>query len=175
MVQMRYNLQIEKLLEVEVVSKFLKRHNMRFAKCVDRDFCGLVLFRYPYVVVLAESVIENYLESHFFSLSSKILMEGGDLIATCVGMHLQDREELRRLSFESHPQISIFSSCGVQKMYGLHTELEAIDKLLPLIEAKGGLSSLKDGSFDSRYDLSSYVRPLYDGWYEKFMKCIQAA
>lgn len=172
---MRYNSHIDKLLEVEVVSKFLKRHNMRFARFIDGYFCGLVLFRYPYVVVLADSVIENYLESYFFSLSSRMLMEGGDLIATCVDMRLQDREELRRLSFESHPQIGIFSSCGVQKMYGLHTELEAIDKLLPLIEAKGGLSSLKDGSFDSRYDFSNYVRPLYDGWYEKFTKCIQAA
>ena len=60
-------------------------------------------------------------------------------------------------------------------MYGLHVTLEAIDTLFPLIKAKGGLASMRDGTFDSRFDFKDSVKPMWHGMKERYLRCIAAA
>jgi hypothetical protein len=81
-------------------------------------------------------------------------------------------DHLREQDFKNHPQSNIFTSNIDEKMDNLQTFLQAIDKLLPRIEAKGGLSSMKDGTFDSRFDFSDSVSPIYPGLKERYLKCI---
>ena len=169
-VQVIYNQNLHRLTEVEVVKEFMWRQGFKVAPS-DLDF-GLILYKLPYVIEFKDALIENYLEIYFSDISSACYMNEGDSIWCSISIGMQSREELKRLSFECHGQLDIFLSEGPQKMYGLQTTLKAIDKLLPLIEAKGGLASMHDGTFNSRIDFKDSVKPMWHGMKERYLRCI---
>ena len=150
---MIFNKHLDRLMEVKTVRDFMQTHHMKGKICSVGENHSFILYRLPYVVGFWD----------------------GSVIGCSVDLGRQKREDLRTMDFSSHQQNDIFLSDGKQKMYGLHTTLEAIDKLLPLIEAKGGLASMRDGSFDSRFDFSSFVCPIYLGLKTRYLSCISSA
>ena len=169
---MIYNENLHRLTEVVDVKDFMRRQGFKVAPS-DLDF-GLILYKLPYVIEFKDALIENYLEVYFSDMDSAFYMNEGDLIWCSISIGIQTREELKRLSFEGHGQLDIFLSEGQQKMYGLQTTLKAIDKLLPLIEAKGGLATMH-GTFDPRFDFKDSVKPMWHGMKERYMRCIAQA
>jgi hypothetical protein len=170
---MIYNENLYRLTEVAIVEVFMLEQDFKVAPS-DSDF-GLILYNLPYVIEFKDALIENYLELYFSDIKSGLMFAEGATWACCVDIGLQDRLELKNRSYESHPQNQLFLSEGAQKMYGLHVALEAIDKLLPLIKAKGGLASMCDGTFDSRFDFKDSVKPMWHGMKERYLRCIAAA
>lgn len=169
---MIFNEHLDRLVEVEIVQGFMHTHHMRGKMCADGENRSFILYRQPYVVGFWDALIENYLHTVLVDLEENLLMEGWDLLECALDSKLLDLEELRKCSFDNHPDNSIFLSCASRKMGDVYSNLEAIDKLLPLIESRGGLASMRDGSFDSRFDFSDFVRPIYPGLKERYLKCI---
>lgn len=172
---MIFNKHLDRLMEVKTVRDFMQTHYMKGKICSVGENHSFILYRLPYVVGFWDALIENYLEIVLVDMGVDLLLTDGSVIGCSVDLGRQKREDLRTMDFSSHQQNDIFLSDGKQKMYGLYTTLEAIDKLLPLIEAKGGLASMRDGSFDSRFDFSSFVCPIYPGLKTRYLSCISSA
>lgn len=169
---MIYNEHMDRLTEVEIVQEFMRRNSMRTKLCNRDDDYSLILYRLPYVVEMHDALIENYLEISIADLASELILSGGSAVGCSIDMGLQDRAELKTRNFDTHPNNSIFLSFQGRKMYDLHCDLEAIDKLFPRIEAKG-LSAMRDGTFDSRFDFTQSVSPMYYGLKEKYLQCLK--
>lgn len=170
---MIYNENLYRLTEVEIVKDFMRRHSFKVAPS-DNDF-GLILFRLPYVIEFKDALIENYLEVYFSDLVGCLYMEGSPALGRSLDFGLQCLEELRSRDLSGFEDINIFLSDNKKKYSDLDAELEAIDKLLPLIEAKGGLASMRDGTFDPRFDFKDSVKPMWHGMKERYLRCIAAA
>ncbi len=97
------------------------------------------------------------------------------LLGRSLDLGLQCLEELRSRDLSGYGDIDIFLSENEKKLSDLDAELEAIDKILPLIEAKGGLASLRDGTFDPRPDFKNSVKPMWHGMKERYLRCIAQA
>lgn len=171
---MIFNQHLDRLKEVQLVRDFMQRHRMQGGLCTQGDDSSFILYRFPYVVEFRDALIENYLEIVLVDVSSNLLLTDGSITFCSVELGHQNREILRTLDFSSHKQNNIFLSEGSMKMYGLHTVVEALDKLIPLIEARGGLSSIRDGTFDLRFDFRNCVQPMYPGLKDKYLKCINS-
>ena len=169
---MIFNERLDRLMEVDVVQNFMQAHRMQGKMCRDGTNPTFILYRLPYVVGFWDSVIENYLEIVLVDLDANLLIDYGSPVSIAIDLNLQNPDVLKVLNFEDHNQLDIFLSERALKMYCLHTGLEAIDKLLPLIESREGLVSMKDGSFDSRFNFSDSVKPVYPGLKERYQKCI---
>ena len=167
-----YNENLRRLTEVEVVKDFMQ---LRGFKVAPSDLDGLILYRLPYVIQFEDALIENYLEIYFSDIDSGLMFSEGAAWACCVDIGLQDLSKIGIRNYERHTQNKLFLSEGAQKMYGLHITLEAIDKLLPLLEAKGGLASMRDGTFDPRFDFKDSVKPMWHGMKERYLRCIAQA
>jgi hypothetical protein len=146
---------------------------MKGKMCSEGTNPTFILYRLPYVVGFWDSVIENYLEIVLVDLDAELLVEGGSALGCSLDLELQKLEVLRLRNFTKHPLNEIFSSEKIEKMRYLHTHLEAIDKLLPFIESKGGLTSMKDGNFHPQFNFSDSVKPIYPGLKERYLKCIE--
>ena len=171
----RSNPHLDRLAEVQLVQDFMLRHDMQGKLCNRGGTNSYVIYRLPYVVEFIDYYIENYLAIYFSDINSGCFLTEGDLIYCSVALEIQKREILKNASFAGHPQTSLFISDGDQKMYGLQTSVEAIDQLLPLIEAKGGLASMRDGTFDPRFDFSTSVSPMWLGLKDEYLQCIGKA
>lgn len=168
---MTFNEHIDRLTEIEIVQKFMARNAMQAKLCTKGDDYSLIVFRLPYVVEFHDALIENYLDISIADLDLELMISGGSAVACSIEIGLQNRAELKTRNFDKNPDIDIFLSFQGRKMYDLHCDLEAIDKLFPLIEAKG-LAAMRDGSFDPRFDFSALVSPMYLGLKEKYVRCI---
>jgi hypothetical protein len=171
-VQMIFNHHIDRLTEIKIVQNFMQRHDMKAKLCVKADNFSLIIYRLPYVIEIYDALIENYLEMTCSDLRSDLLLPEGSFLSCSLDLGLQNLDELRILNFELHSQNNLFLSWESLKMRYLHSNIEAIDKLLPLIEAKGGLSSMQDGTFNPRFDFKLSVSPMYYGLKEKYLNCI---
>lgn len=169
---MIFNKHLDRLTEVEIVQSFMRCHNMQGKVCSRGDDFSFILYRLPYVVEFYDALIENYLDIYLTDIDSGLRISGGSALGCSVDLELQNLAELRTQNYEGHPLNSIFLSEEVKKMRYLHSDLEAIDKLLPLIEAKGGLSSMRNGTFDPRFDFKDSVQPMYQGLKDKYLQCI---
>lgn len=167
-----YNDNLYRLIEIDIVKDFMQRWGFKVA---PSDFYGLILYRPPYVIHFEDALIEDYLEIYCSDIDSGLMFSTGAPWACCVDMGLQDFVGIKNRDYQLHPQNRLFLSKGAQKMYDLHITLEAIDKLLPLIEAKGGLASLRDGTFDPRFDFKDSVKPMWRGMKERYLRCIAQA
>jgi hypothetical protein len=169
---MIFNQRIDLLMEIDVVQEFMQRHSMQGKLCVKDDNYSLIVYRLPYVVEFHDALIENYLEISLSDISEGILIEGSVAVGCCLKMELQNLATLQSAKFDMHPQLDLFLSEKILKMDNLYTELQAFDNLMPLLINRGGLSSMRDGSFDTRFDFKDYVKPMYFGLKEKYLKCI---
>ena len=169
---MIFNEHLDRLMEVQIVKDFVQHHRMQAKMCIDDDNYSFVLYRYPYVIVFWDALIENYLEMWFFEFGSGLMIRASTLSGVCLDMHLQNIEELCHKNLDHHAQNSIFLSDSSTKMFCLYEHLEAIDKLLPLIEAKGGLTSMRDGTFDNRFNFSDCIQPIPHIFKERYNKCL---
>jgi hypothetical protein len=169
---MIFNEHLDRLMEVDIVKKFTLTNHMQSKRCRAGANPTFILYRLPYVVGFWDSVIENFLEIVFVDLDANLLIDYGSPVSIAIDLGLQNLEALKILNFDNHNQLDIFSSEKALKMYCLHTGLEAIDKLLPLIDSKGGLTSLKDGTFHPQFDFSDTVKPIYQGLKERYINCI---
>lgn len=169
---MIFNEHLDRLMEVQIVQDFVQHHRMQGKMCIDDDNYSFVLYRYPYVIVFWDALIENYLEIAFLDIHSNYWITGGAALGCSLDMKLQNLNEIRNRNFEFHPLASIFLSDGAQKIGDLDCNLEAIDKLLPLIEAKGGLTSMRDGTFDNRFNFSDCIQPIPHIFKERYNKCL---
>ncbi len=172
-VQMIYNENLHRLTDVQIVKDFMRRQRFKVAPN-DNDF-GLILFRLPYVIEFKDALIENYLEVYFSDLVGSLYIEGSPALGRSLDLGLQCLEELRLRDLSCYKDIDIFLSENEKKFSDLDAELEAIDKLLPLIEAKGGLVSMRDGTFDPRPDFKDSVKPMWHGMKERYLRCIAQA
>ncbi len=170
---MIYNENLDRLTQVEIVKDFMRRQSFKVAPS-DNDF-GLILFRLPYVIEFKDALIENYLEVYLSDLVSSIYIEGSPALGRSLDLGLQCLEELRSRDLSGYEDINIFLSDNEKKFSDLDAELEAIDKLLPLIEAKGGLVSMRNGTFDPRSDFKDSVKPMWHGMKERYLRCIAQA
>jgi hypothetical protein len=169
---MIFNEHIDQLVEVVQVQEFMRSHDMRSKLCKKGDNYSLLLYRLPYVVEFHDALIENYLEITLADLDEGLMIGGGTALECSLAMELQNLAELKERKFDTHPQNSIFLSWNALKMDDLNSNLEAIDKLLPLIEIKG-LSAIRGGTFDSRLDCNESVSPMYYGLKEKYLQCMK--
>jgi hypothetical protein len=172
-VQMIYNENLHRLTDAQIVKDFMRRQRFKVAPS-DNDF-GLILFRLPYVIEFKDALIENYLEVYFSDLEGLLYMEGSSALGCSLDLKLQNIEDLRARDL-THDQNKEFflSECDL-KIRHLYSNLEAIDKLLPLIEAKRGLVSMRDGTFDPRPDFKDSVKPMWHGMKERYLRCIAQA
>jgi hypothetical protein len=172
MVQMIFNEHIDRLIEVAQVQEFMRRHDMRSKLCKKEDNYSLLLYRLPYVIEFHDALIENYLEITFADLDEGLMIGGGSALSCSLDLGLQNLSELQQRKFDNHPQNHLFLSSNALKMDDLNSNLEAIDKLLPMIESKG-LSSMRDGTFDIRFDFTQSVSPMDCGLKEKYLQCLK--
>ena len=166
-VQMIYNKHLDRLTEVGVVQDFMQRHSMQGKMCSKGEDFSLILYRLPYVVEFYDALIENYLDVYLTDLGSGLRMSGGSALGCSIDLGLQNLSVLRAKDLTSSAANAIFLSEHFLKTRNLYSNLEAIDKLLPLIEAKGGLSSIRDGTFDPRFDFKDSVQPTSHGLTKK--------
>lgn len=166
---MTSNEHLSRLLEVDVVQQFIKKHSMQHTVLNDM----FVLYRLPFVIGITDYLIENYLPMTLSDLSYDLLIEGGPALACSLAMNLQNIEQLRQERYDHHPLLNIFMSEGANKMDNLYSHLDAFDKLLPLIEERGGLVSHKNGTFDLRFDFSDSVQPIYPWLKAQYLKGIK--
>jgi hypothetical protein len=169
-VQMNYNENLHRLTEVEIVKDFMRRRDFKVAPS-DKDY-GLILYRLPYVIEFKDALIENYLEVYFSDLIGGLYMEGSSALGCSLDLGLQSIEALRARGLNDAQEKGIFLSEGFLKIRHLYSNLEAIDKLLPLLEAKSGLASMRDGVLDPRTDFKNSVKPMWHGMKERYMRCI---
>ncbi len=169
---MIFNRHLDRLTEVGIVQDFMRRHSMQGKVCSKGDDSSFILYRLPYVIEFHDAQIENYLDVYLTDLKSQLRIWGSSALGCSLDIGLQNLVELRSWTFDKHPLNNIFLSDGSQKMGYLYSYLDAFDKLLPLIEAKGGLSSMRDGTFDPRFDFRDSVQPMYHGLKEKYLQCI---
>lgn len=170
---MIYNENLDRLTQVEIVKNFMRRQNFKVAPS-DNDF-GLILFRLPYVIEFKDALIENYLEVYFSDLVGCLYMDGNCALGCSLDLRLQNIEALRARDLTLDKNKEFFLSECDLKIRHLYSNLEAIDKLLPLFEAKGGLASMRDGTFDSRFDFKDSVKPMWHGMKERYLRCIAQA
>jgi hypothetical protein len=167
MAQLILNQNLDRILEIPFVQDFIQRQRMKTRPITDEDDYGLLIYRFPYALSFHEALSDSSLDIYLADLKSNQMLYASTANGLCLDMGLQDIVTLRKMDFKNHPQNSIFLSEGSSKMLSLHTDLDAIDKLLPLIEGKGGLMSLKDGTFDKNFELSHDVLTLPAGLSEK--------
>lgn len=167
---MIYNENLHRLTEIEIVKDFMQLQGFKVAPC-DKDF-GLILYRLPYVIEFKDALIENYLEVYFSDLTSSLYMEGGSALGCSLDLGLQSIEILRARDLDNVQGKDIFLSDGPLKIRHLYSNLEAIDKLLPPMEAKGGLASMRNGTFDLRFDFTLSVKQMWHGMKERYLRCI---
>jgi len=166
---------ISRLAEIDIINEFIRRHDMQSIPCKLENKYSFILYRRPYIIEFIDYVIENYLVIFISDLNDDLMFGESSALICCVDMGLQNLEELKKRRFDNHPQGEIFSSYQSSKIKNLYCNLEAIDKLLPLIETKGGLASMRDGTFDSRFDFKDSVKPMWHGLKERYLRCIEQA
>ena len=169
---MSFNKNLDRLMEIKIVQVFMQHHNMRGKLCAKENLFSFIIYRLPYVVEFIDSSIENYLEIYMSDLDAGLLLSGGAAVDSAVLCGFQNRNELRTRTFKDFPKNDIFLLEGARKMFDLHCDFQAIDNLLPLIETSGGLSSMRDGTFDSRFDFKDSVQAMYPGLKEKYLQCV---
>lgn len=172
---MIFNEHLERLMAVEIVRAFMKKHVMQAASCNARDNSSFILYRLPYILEFHDALIENYLNCVLADVSSDLLMNDGDIYHASVASGFHDRVEVKSRNYGKHPNNNIFLSFQPQKMLDLHVDLEAIDRLLPQIEIAGGLSSLRDGTFGTGGSFSDSVRSMPFGRRERLIACVDGA
>jgi hypothetical protein len=170
---MIYNENLHRLTEVEIVRDFMLRRNFKVAPS-EKD-PGLILYRLPYVIEFKDALIENYLEVYFSDLRGCLYIEGSPALGRSLDLGLQCIDELRLRDLSRYQNIDIFLSESAKKFSDLDAELEAIDKLYPLIQANGGLAAMRDGTFDPRPDFKNSVQPMWHGMKERYLRCIAQA
>lgn len=170
---MIFNRHIDQLAKVDAIQNFMKKHSMRSLLCAQGDNFSFIIFRLPYVIEFYDALIENYLEIYFSSLDENLFMDGNSALGCSLDMGLQKLADVRARDFTRSFVQTIFLSEGSLKTRNLYSNLEAIDRLLPLIESSGGLSSTSKVLFNSRFDFSTYVRPMHAGLKEKYLHCIK--
>lgn len=171
MVQVISNKEIGRLLEIDVVNFFIAKHGMQSVVCRKSDEYSLLLFSYPFFVEFCDYKAENYLETVFSDFSDGLLMTGGAALACSMDLNLPESMPMSR-SVANHSWSEIFLSHRIQKLENLYSFLNAIDAIFPFVRAKG-LSSMKTGAFDRRFDFSKAVSPLYTGLPERYFACIK--
>jgi hypothetical protein len=173
MVQMIYNKHLDRLQEIPFVREFIQAHRMRISPCGSEECPSIVLYRMPYVIEFYDALIDDSLDIFLIEPTSNLMIPASRASGLCMKMGLQKAEDLDNLNFAGYPHNSIFLSSGEMKMLSLHIDLGALDKLLPLLEDKGGLSSMRDGTFDKNFDFSKSAQPLPPGMskdrYTRFM------
>lgn len=165
---------ISRLEEVDVVTDFMRRHSMRSMPCKFENKHSFILYRQPYIIEFIDYVIENYLVIFMSDLSSVLMFGESSALMCCVDMGLQNLEELKNRNYDNHPKSQIFSSYQSSKIKNLYCNLEAIDILLPLLEGKGGLASMRNGTFDPRFDFKDSVQPMYPELKQKYLQCMMS-
>jgi hypothetical protein len=173
MAQLIYNQNIDRILEIPFFHDFIQRQRMNIKPITDKDDYGLIAYRFPYALCFHEALRDSSLDIYLADLKSNQMLYASTANGLCLDLGLQDIVTLRKMDFKNHPQNSIFLSEGSSKMLSLHTDLDAVDKLLPLIEKKGGLMSLKDGTFDEKFDFSRDVLALPAWLSEKLSRLMQ--
>lgn len=169
---MIYNKHLDRLIEVNFVQSFMHQHNMQGKLCIQGDDSSFILHRQPYIVEFHDALIDNYLEISLSDMSTELMLDGGRALIVSVDTGLQNLEDIKKMNFDRDPTNDIFISDGARKTFDLHGDFQAINKLLPQIEVKGGLASMRDGSFDTRFDFKDYIKPMYFGLKEKYLKCL---
>ena len=164
------NESVARLTEIREIRSFIEK-NCFVAKSCSR-WSSLILFRLPFVIEVTDFLIENFLHITLSDLDSELMLVPGMPTACSTRLGLQDQAILSKLNFESHPQNDLFLSYGGRKMYDLQVQIEAIDKLLPIVEKRGGLASLRSlcdtrmsGDFDP-------LDKLWDGLKARYLNCI---
>ncbi|MEJ7139174.1 hypothetical protein [Amphibiibacter pelophylacis] len=169
---MIYNKNIDRLAKTEVVKDFMRRNDFKMAtQCKDYSF---VLHKIPYVIEFKDALIENYLEIYFSDLNSDLYIVGNCALACGLDIGNQDLLKLKKrdLGLKNHPDKEIFLSENEKKIGNLYDTLEAIDGLIPLFDTKGGLASMRNGTFDSRFDFKTRVDLMWHGMKERYLRCI---
>jgi hypothetical protein len=170
---MIYNQHLEKLLEIPLVQAFMQNQKMKGKTFTDNTDSGLLIHRFPYVVCFHETLRDSSLDIYLVDIKANQMLYASTALGICLDMGLQDIAKLRELDFRNDPKNSVFLSAGSSKMLSLHTDLDALGKLLPIIEEKGGLISMKDGRFDKKFDFSRDVLTPPAGLSEELLRHIE--
>jgi hypothetical protein len=173
----RSNPHLDRLTEVQLVKDFMLRHDMQGKLCNRGGTNSYVIYRLPFVIEFIDYYIENYLAIYFCDTSGNLVIEGNVALGCSFELGLQNLNELRERdkSLVNDENREIFLSENGRKLGNFYDGLEAIDRLLPLIEAKGGLASMRDGTFDPRFDFSTSVSPMWFGLKDEYLQCIGKA
>lgn len=169
---MIFNKHLDRLMEVQIVQDFMQRHVMQGQLVNEKGHESFILYKFPYVINFVDNLIENYLEIYMSDLKNDLYIEGNSALGCSLDIGLQKLEKLRAKDLKNDLAQTIFLSENNLKTRNLYSNLEAIDKLLPLLEAKDGLASMRDGTFDTRFDFKDSVKPMWLGLKDKYLRCI---
>lgn len=168
---MIFNRHIDQLTQVDFVQNFMTKHSMRGLRCAQEENFSFIIYRSPYIIEFYDALIENYLEIYFSSLDENLLIDGNSALGCSLDMGLQKLADVRARDFTGNFVESIFLSEGYLKARNLYSNLEALDKLFPIIESKG-LMGMIHGTFDARFDFRNSVKSINTSLKKKYLQCI---
>lgn len=152
---MIHNENIERLLEIAIVQDLVKTFNMKTAIYSNKEQFSLILYVAPLAILISDRLIENIPDILIYDLKNKLFMTDWEITDLSNELFLIDRSQIAKQNFEDFDNNDIFISEGASKMFRLYSVLLRTKLLLPLFLAKNGFKSLKDGTFDSRFDFQN--------------------
>lgn len=152
---MIHNENIERLLEIDIVKDLVKTFNMQTAIYSNKEQFSLILYVTPLAILISDRRIENIPDILIYDLKNNLYITDWEITDLANELFVIDKNQPSIESYKIFDSNNIFISEGASKMSQLHYILIRTKLLLPLFLAKNGFKSLKDGTFDSRFDFQN--------------------
>lgn len=166
MISNNHIIQIER---IPFVAEFLLKNEMKALTYTEDEDHSLIIYRAPIIIEVFDALIENCLQIMLSDLDQALGVSDGSLLHISFALGLQDKNVIRQMSFEGMFENSIFLSSGSEKMHNLYSALQAIDRLLPLLENKG-LQAIRDRSFQPPHDFSNLIFSMQSGLKYRYIR-----
>jgi hypothetical protein len=163
---------IVQIARIPFVSEFLLKNEMKALACTEGEDHSLIIYRAPIIIEIFDALIDNCLQIMLSDLDQTLSVSCGSLLHISFALGLQDKKVIRQTSFKNMPENAIFLSSGSEKMHNLYSTLQAVDRLLPLLQANG-LNAMRDRSFRPPFDLSQSIHSMQPGLKGKYMQCME--
>lgn len=152
---MIHNENIERLLEIDIVKDLVKTFNMKTAIYSNKEQFSLILYVAPLAILISDRLIENIPDILIYDLKNNLFITDWEITDLANELFVIDKSHSTIETYKNFDFNNIFISKGASKMSQLQYILLRTKLLLPMFLAKNGFKSLKNGSFDSRFDFQN--------------------
>jgi hypothetical protein len=162
---------IAQIARIPFVSEFLLKNEMSALTCAQDGEYSLIIYRHPIIIEILDALIDNCLQITLCDLHHTLYVSDGSLLHISFTLGLQDKKIIRQMSFEGMSETAIFLSSGPEKMHNLYSTLQAIDRLLSLLQSKG-LDAIRERSFQPPFNFSNLVCSMQPGMKDRYIRCM---